>query len=323
VGRSDADGDGVVDNLDGCPAIPGPAENNGCPVPVDVQPEPGPVEFSHPDADGDGIFDPLDACPLQFGLPDKGGCPPEDDSAEESTQPFTPRWIPAEGACSVVANHPEGVNVRKHFSTQAPIVGVLEPDQLYPITAAYYQADKTWYLLADPAGFVLSDVVILGGQCEGLIEVCVHDLPDEKSEPESATMESPSDKLTSTVDNNDESDVGCDAEQNLPQLGGPQLGLADDTMDWVPLCYLGLTGDLSIGVSVESMYDTWVYEEPFDEEPLVGEDGFPTGNRTGEILDGPVCRDGIIMWKVVLRSDSPDDSVAGWVFYHRLRPIPD
>ena len=52
----DGDGDGVVDNVDQCPTVPGPAR--GC----------------VPDSDGDGVVDATDQCPSIFGVV-PGGCP--------------------------------------------------------------------------------------------------------------------------------------------------------------------------------------------------------------------------------------------------------
>ena len=324
---TDSDGDGVLDNDDLCPAEPGPAENDGCPVLEEAGPPCG------PDSDSDGISDRIDLCPFQSGPPDTGGCP----LAESSVQPFTPRRISADGLCSVVATSAKGVNVREHFSTQAPVVGVLEPDQVYPITAAYYNSDETWYLLADPAGFVLSDVVVLGGQCSSVMEVCVYAESGMKSESdsESAAPSYPSPMLT--VGNDDESDQGCEAEQNLPQLGGPQPGLSDDTMNWSPLCYLGLTGYISIGVSVElNINQTLMYENPFDETPMLDGWTVPTASY-GRVLDGPACRNGVIMWRVTLVYQHEYDeheyygyvyedinnSYVGWVFQYSLKLIPD
>jgi outer membrane protein OmpA-like peptidoglycan-associated protein len=67
----DQDGDGVPDDVDACPAIPGvktdDPKTNGCP----------------PDRDGDGIVDSEDACPDTAGVktddPKTNGCPPDED----------------------------------------------------------------------------------------------------------------------------------------------------------------------------------------------------------------------------------------------------
>ena len=68
--KRDRDGDGIPDDKDACPDVPGVASadpaKNGCPLPLD--------------RDGDGIPDDVDACPDVKGVPDpdpkKNGCPP-------------------------------------------------------------------------------------------------------------------------------------------------------------------------------------------------------------------------------------------------------
>lgn len=57
----DSDGDGVPDELDLCPHVPGSPEHFGC-----------------PDSDGDGIHDLVDKCPTIFGLEEFDGCPDSD-----------------------------------------------------------------------------------------------------------------------------------------------------------------------------------------------------------------------------------------------------
>jgi outer membrane protein OmpA-like peptidoglycan-associated protein len=73
----DGDGDGIVDELDACPAVPGPEHpldrsRNGCPDVVDT--------------DHDGIADDEDACPREVGPPSsepgRNGCPPLDSDAD-------------------------------------------------------------------------------------------------------------------------------------------------------------------------------------------------------------------------------------------------
>lgn len=58
---NDADGDGIIDDVDLCPQIAGPRELQGC-----------------PDTDGDGIADFEDACPLLAGPRSLRGCPDAD-----------------------------------------------------------------------------------------------------------------------------------------------------------------------------------------------------------------------------------------------------
>lgn len=59
---ADTDNDGIPDNEDQCPNVPGMAQFNGC-----------------PDSDGDGIGDKDDACPLVAGLAQFNGCPDTDN----------------------------------------------------------------------------------------------------------------------------------------------------------------------------------------------------------------------------------------------------
>jgi len=59
--KDDADGDGIIDDVDLCPQIAGPKELQGC-----------------PDTDSDGIADFEDACPLLAGPKSLRGCPDSD-----------------------------------------------------------------------------------------------------------------------------------------------------------------------------------------------------------------------------------------------------
>ncbi|MFM9907893.1 MAG: TonB-dependent receptor domain-containing protein [Chitinophagaceae bacterium] len=87
----DSDGDGVADELDGCPTVAGPKVLNGCPDKDgdgvadkdDVCPDvAGPKAFAGcPDRDGDGIQDSKDKCPDTYGLSRYEGCPiPDKDN---------------------------------------------------------------------------------------------------------------------------------------------------------------------------------------------------------------------------------------------------
>ena len=84
-GSTDTDKDGIPDNKDACPEVPGLKEFNGCPDTDgdgiadkdDACPEvAGPKEFNGcPDTDGDGIADKDDKCPDVAGPAENGGCP--------------------------------------------------------------------------------------------------------------------------------------------------------------------------------------------------------------------------------------------------------
>lgn len=87
-GGKDSDGDGIYDNEDKCPDVPGLAQFDGCPdsdgdgIPdaEDACPyEAGLAEFNGcPDTDGDGVPDKDDKCPTVAGLKELGGCPDSD-----------------------------------------------------------------------------------------------------------------------------------------------------------------------------------------------------------------------------------------------------
>ncbi len=104
---SDRDGDGIMDDVDACPDVPGVADpdpaKHGCPPPSDRDKDgildqddacpdvpgvadPDPKKNGCPppnDRDKDGILDGVDACPDEPGVasedPAKNGCPPDRD----------------------------------------------------------------------------------------------------------------------------------------------------------------------------------------------------------------------------------------------------
>ena len=98
IEQKDTDGDGIPDNVDKCPTVPGPKECDGCPCPVkdtdgDGIPDdidrcptiPGPKEnFGCPwgDRDHDGIADNVDKCPDVPGIPELQGCPDVDTDGD-------------------------------------------------------------------------------------------------------------------------------------------------------------------------------------------------------------------------------------------------
>jgi outer membrane protein OmpA-like peptidoglycan-associated protein len=85
----DTDKDGIIDSLDKCPAVPGVAKYEGCPVPdtdkdginddEDKCPEVSGVARYQgcpvPDTDKDGINDEEDKCPAEAGPASNQGCP--------------------------------------------------------------------------------------------------------------------------------------------------------------------------------------------------------------------------------------------------------
>ncbi len=101
----DADGDGVVDEVDACPHEAGKTNYDGCPPPdsdgdgvadeVDACPnEAGTASFNGcpaPDSDGDGIPNEVDACPNQAGTASFNGCPPPQAETAPSPEVVSPQ----------------------------------------------------------------------------------------------------------------------------------------------------------------------------------------------------------------------------------------
>jgi outer membrane protein OmpA-like peptidoglycan-associated protein len=87
-GATDTDGDGITDEDDKCPSVPGVAAFQGCPDTDgdgitdadDACPAAAGTAALKgcPDADGDGIADKDDKCPQQSGLAKFNGCPDTD-----------------------------------------------------------------------------------------------------------------------------------------------------------------------------------------------------------------------------------------------------
>jgi len=87
-GITDADGDGVANELDACPEVKGSSKAKGCPdedgdgVADEQDACPGlpgdPKLAGCPDTDGDGLADVEDACPQAAGKPENQGCPDTD-----------------------------------------------------------------------------------------------------------------------------------------------------------------------------------------------------------------------------------------------------
>ena len=100
-GGTDTDGDGIYDDHDECPEVPGLEEFNGCPdtdgdgiqdSEDDCPMESGLAEFNGcPDTDGDGISDNKDRCPTVAGLESMGGCPDTDGDGIADGQDACPK----------------------------------------------------------------------------------------------------------------------------------------------------------------------------------------------------------------------------------------
>ena len=100
-GGTDTDGDGIYDDHDECPEVPGLEKFNGCPdtdgdgiqdSEDDCPMVAGLAEFNGcPDTDGDGISDNKDRCPKVAGLESMGGCPDTDGDGVADGQDACPK----------------------------------------------------------------------------------------------------------------------------------------------------------------------------------------------------------------------------------------
>ncbi len=100
-GGTDTDGDGVYDEYDLCPDVPGLEEFDGCPdsdsdgiqdSEDDCPMLAGLIEYNGcPDSDGDGISDNKDRCPKVAGLESMGGCPDSDGDGIADGQDNCPK----------------------------------------------------------------------------------------------------------------------------------------------------------------------------------------------------------------------------------------
>jgi OOP family OmpA-OmpF porin len=95
----DSDGDGIIDDKDKCPTVPGVAKYDGCPV---------------PDTDKDGINDDNDKCPTVPGVARYQGCPiPDTDkdgiNDEEDKCPSVPGVARYQG-CPIPDTDGDGIN---------------------------------------------------------------------------------------------------------------------------------------------------------------------------------------------------------------------
>ncbi len=98
--KKDMDGDGILDEDDECPTIPGLAVFYGCPDTDgdgiqdsrdDCPTVAGLLEFNGcPDSDADGIPDGEDNCPTLKGLKEFNGCPDTDGDGIEDSQDKCP-----------------------------------------------------------------------------------------------------------------------------------------------------------------------------------------------------------------------------------------
>ena len=151
------------------------ADCGGLPCPP--TPVPGPPSYNAGDPDGDGIPNGIDQCPEQGGPSSNAGCPPGTGPAAlpNSPPPITLPILPLTGDCVLATRAAIGVNIRVQPSTNAEIVGVLNPQTLYPVIAELNNAEGIWERIA--AGWVARRVVRQGGNCDTLPQSLSRALP--------------------------------------------------------------------------------------------------------------------------------------------------
>jgi OmpA-OmpF porin, OOP family len=110
-GCPDTDGDGIEDAKDECPEVAGSADFNGCPDSDgdgvedrkdECPKKKGPMELGGcPDRDKDGVADKDDACPTEAGDPNLGGCPDADGDGVADKDDACPQEVGtvANGGC--------------------------------------------------------------------------------------------------------------------------------------------------------------------------------------------------------------------------------
>ena len=120
-GAGDADKDGVSDEKDECPDVPGLKEFNGCPdsdgdgIPdnKDRCPEEAGTEALQgcPDGDGDGVADIDDICPDIAGMAEMNGCPDTDGDGVSDNEDKCPQIAGdvANGGCPWADTDDDGV----------------------------------------------------------------------------------------------------------------------------------------------------------------------------------------------------------------------
>lgn len=160
----DSDGDGIPDDKDKCPTVPGVAKYEGCPV---------------PDTDNDGINDDNDKCPTVAGLAKYQGCPvPDTDkdgiNDEDDKCPTIPGVARYQG-CPVPDTDGDGINDEEDKCPTVP--GVAAQQGCPEITD---EVKKTLSYAANNVYFITASTKLSSLSEKGLNEV-VKILNDNKS----------------------------------------------------------------------------------------------------------------------------------------------
>ncbi|HVZ55267.1 MAG TPA: OmpA family protein [Chitinophagaceae bacterium] len=162
----DSDSDGVADDKDKCPTVPGVAKYEGCPI---------------PDTDKDGINDEEDKCPTVAGLSRYQGCPiPDSDNDginDEQDKCPTVAGVARYDGCPVPDTDKDGVNDEED---KCPSVPGVKENQGCPVIAE--EVRKKVDYAAQNIYFATGSFKLLSKSFKGLNEVAqiLKDNPDTK-----------------------------------------------------------------------------------------------------------------------------------------------
>jgi outer membrane protein OmpA-like peptidoglycan-associated protein len=133
---SDRDGDGVPDEDDKCPEVPGPKDHQGCPKPI------------NPDRDDDGVPDAVDECPDIPGLAVFDGCPDRDgDGIPDIVDKCPDEPGPAENLGCPIVEQPQVVLESGRIRVRGEIM--FETDQAVIQPQSFKMLDDVFKVLAD------------------------------------------------------------------------------------------------------------------------------------------------------------------------------
>ena len=177
----DADGDGIPDELDGCPSeaedFDGFEDEDGCPdldndgdgildvddkCPNDAEDMDGFEDEDgcpDPDNDGDGILDGDDECPNEPGTPENNGCPDPDRDGD--------------GVPDRIDNCPDDPGTVEHHGCQEKQLVVIGEGQLDILEKVYFKKGsaklqkRSWALLDNVAAVLIAHPEIKKIRVEG------------------------------------------------------------------------------------------------------------------------------------------------------------
>jgi OmpA-OmpF porin, OOP family len=185
---ADTDGDGITDDKDKCPTVPGLAKYEGCPI---------------PDSDKDGINDEEDKCPTVPGLARYQGCPiPDTDkdgiNDEEDKCP-TVAGVARYQGCPIPDSDGDGVNDEED---KCPNLPGPRDNQGCPVISA--EVVKRVNYAANNILFVTGSYKLLAKSYKGLNDVVkiLNENPDMVLAIDGHTDNVGSDEMNQTLSDN-------------------------------------------------------------------------------------------------------------------------